>query len=63
MKDLCSLVCQHLATYITFVWVDDKISFVFPKKGSALKDLAIPVAEKAVSDTNIFFFHLQVFPP
>lgn len=63
MKDLCSLVCQHLAAYITFVWVDDKISFVFPKKGSALKDLAIPVAEKAVSDTNIFFFHLQVFPP
>lgn len=55
MEDLCGTVCQHLTAYVKFVWVDDRISCIFLKRGSDLNDLAFPDAEKTVSEANNLF--------
>lgn len=74
MEDLCGTVCQHLTAYVKFVWVVDRISRILLKRSSAFNNLAIPGAEKTVSEANNFFLlafvgvpsltsspHIQVF--
>lgn len=54
-EDLCGVVCQHLAAYVKFVWVDDSVGFIFLKKRSDLNDVVIPLTEKTVPVKQIFF--------